>query len=137
MPDKIKILLAGFVLGLGYLLQGANTDWNSWQLYSKNITAERARTVSGADLAAGKNIVIPEEGVDLNSVLQLAPPGISSVLLVKQLTLDADTVVKLGMGVEYGFEVYCNNKIVYSTFRSGGNGAYPVSANDQDRKSVV
>ena len=130
MLNKIKILLAGFSLCLVYWLYGANTDWNSWQLYSKNITAENAGTVPESDLADGKNVVIPVEGVDLNRVLQVAPPVRTGVLLTKKVTLDSDTVVKLGMGVEYGFEVYCNNEIVYSTIRSGGNGAYPVSAHD-------
>ena len=131
MLDKIKILSVVLAFAVCWSVQGADTDWNSWLLYSsKAITAESVRTLSEMDSAAGKNVVIPEDGVDLNVTLKLDPKKRNRVLLVKQLTLDSDTVVKLGMGVDFGFEVYCNNEIVYSTIRSGGNGTYPVAAKD-------
>ena len=131
MKNNIRLLLSALFSAACPLVQCGNIDWHEWTLYSNEyITAESARTFAGVDKSAGKKIVIPEKGVDLNSILNVVPPRSSSVLLVKKVTVKEDTTVKLGMGVDWWFEVCCNKNIVYSTLRSGGNMDYPMTGQD-------
>ena len=72
-------------------------------------------------IPSGRKVTIPADGVDLNKILQQPPQSWYQAILTKKVKGPQAVTVKLGMGVDWCFEVYCNNKIVYSTYRSGGN----------------
>ena len=122
MNKSSKIFAAVAVAWACASAMANSIDWHSWQLVNKsNITDRTARELSIKDAASGRKVVIPADGVDLNKILKKTPQVGYQAILTKKVTVPQAVTVKLGMGVDWWFEVYCNNKIVYSTYRSGGN----------------
>ena len=122
MNKSSKIFAAVAVAWACVPAMANSIDWHSWQLVNKsNITDRTARELSIKDAASGRKVVIPADGVDLNKILKKTPQVGYQAILTKKVTVPQAVTVKLGMGVDWWFEVYCNNKIVYSTYRSGGN----------------
>ena len=117
----------------------ANTvNWNEWTLYHhESLTSECAARLTGnaaiPEVAGkrlkGNKVTITGKGIDFRKKFNLSPRAMYPALLVKQVELPQDQVVKLGCGVDWWVEGYCNGKIVYSTFGTG-NISYPPASKD-------
>ena len=129
----IKKLLCSAVLLAGGILTGADAiDWQDWQLvYDKNITPEKAALLKFSENITAQNIKIPASGVNLDQVMQQPAKSGKKAVLFKKVVSEKDQVVNLGIGVDWWFEVYCNNKVVYSTYRSSGNGDSVITSKNQ------
>ena len=122
---------AAALLGGAVVASAQSVDWNSWQLIDdERVTSQFAAAMTLQESISSQTVTIPPEGVDLNKVLNKKPQVGYQVILTKKVNAAKDTTVKLGMAVDWWFEVYCNNRIVYSTYRSGGNVDYPYTAKD-------
>ena len=124
-------MAAAALFGGAVVAAAQSVDWNSWQLIDdERVTSQFAAAMTLQESISSQTVTIPPEGVDLNKVLNKKPQVGHQVILTKKVNAAKDTTVKLGMAVDWWFEVYCNNRIVYSTYRSGGNVDYPYTAKD-------
>ncbi len=107
-------------------------DWHKWTLYQNDALVAECATLLTADNQVpkisgrklkGMELVIPGEGIDLNSVLGFEPQIKRPALLVKVLDFAQDQVVKLGLAADWWCECHCNGELVLSTLRGGGNVA--------------
>lgn len=133
-----KIQICGAVFGMAAACAG-EIDWQNWQAYSHDklapetalkLTVSNPVPVIGKEKLSGKNLNIPSGGGDLNELLNVTPKEVNKALLVKVVEVPADMTVKLGLGADWWFEVYCNGKISSGTLRAGGNIDYPPAAKD-------
>lgn len=133
---KIQLCCAAF--GMAATCAG-EIDWQNWQAYSHDkltpeialkLTVSAPIPVIGKEKLSGKNLNIPSGGGDLNELLNVTPKEVNKALLVKVVEVPADMTVKLGLGADWWFEVYCNGKISSGTLRAGGNIDYPPAAKD-------
>ena len=120
----LKKLFAVLVLLAGTVLFGAEKiNWQEWQLIAgNNVNAEYAAMLRDCGNVKSTAVTIPGGGMDLNKVLKQPARGGYTAVLFKKVFSEKNQVVKLGLGVDWWFELYCNNKAVYSTYRSSGNG---------------
>ena len=126
-----KSLLIAAVL-TGCLLMGADSiNWHEWQIiYGKGITPEKAAALRSSEKINAPVIEVPAAGIDLDKLLKTPAASGKKAVLVKKIVSEKDQNIKLGIGVNRGFEVYCNNKIAYSSCRAGGNGESMITAAD-------
>ena len=136
ITKKVRLLCT--VFGTAALC-GGEINWQNWQAYShEKLTPQAALKLTAADPVpeiegvklSGKNLTVPLKGGDLNDLLNIEKKGFNRVLLVKTVKAAENTTVKLGLGADWWFEIYCNGKISTGTLRAGGNIDYPPTAKD-------
>ena len=114
-----KVRLLCTVFGTAALC-GGEINWQNWQAYShEKLTPQAALKLTAADPVpeiegvklSGKNLTVPLNGGDLNDLLNIEKKGFNRVLLVKIVKAAENTTVKLGLGADWWFEIYCNTSV--------------------------
>lgn len=132
-----KLILSCAAAGCAVLCRG-EINWHQWQFFHHpDLTRECAAELSGqaaipevgGKALEGSPVNITAAGIDLRKELKLPAQALYPAILVKQVVLAQDRLVKLGCGTDWYLEAYCNRKIVYSNFGTG-NITYPPSSQD-------